>query len=258
MKQLKKILYFFCTSCRPNTSPTVRYAFPLVFTVAALLGAAAVISNNKSYIHLESSVESVRAGETFQIDVFVSANVPVNAVDISLVFPKQQIIIMGIDTGESVITLWTQEPFVENDKVIMRGGTFRRGFIGDHKIATINAKAIESGLAKFSADEVTLLAGDGTGAEVKVADTEDDTTTLYVVNADGTSEGGDTDDAIGIKAVASVFIITDIDGDGKVTLGDISRFMSAWANKATIYDFNGDGVMSFRDFGIILADSFLR
>lgn len=255
---LKKIFYFFCSSCNPHRSTTVRYAFPLVFAIAALLGASALVSNSKSYIHLESSTNSVKAGEAFQIKVFVSAHVPVNAVDISLDFPKQQIEILGIDTGESVITLWTRDPYVENNKVILRGGTFRKGFLGDHLIATVNAKAIETGLAEFSANDVVLLAGDGTGNEVKVSDTGEETKTLYIADKNGTfakpGEGG----AVGLRGNASVKIVTDIDGDGQVTLGDVGDFMSAWTNGAIVYDFNGDGAMTFKDFGIILADSFLR
>lgn len=235
----------------------MRYAFPLVFTFAALLGAAAVVSTSKSFIHIESSVTSVRAGETFSIDVFVNAHVPVNAINISLDFPKDQVQITGIDTGESVITLWTEEPYIENNAVILSGGTFRRGFIGDHLIATINARAIESGLAQFTVSDVQLLAGDGTGASVAVSDSEDDSTTLYVLSEDGTYAPA-TGEGVGLQGTVSIVIITDIDGDGTVTLADVSRFMSAWSNRAVIYDFNNDGKMTFRDFGIILADSFFR
>lgn len=252
----KKILYFFCASCHPNRSSTVRYAFPLVFTLAAFLGAAVIVTDNKSFIHLESSVSSVNAGESFQIEIYVSAHVPVNAVDITLEFPKNQIKVTSIDKGESVLTLWTQEPRVENNKVYLTGGTFRRGFIGDHLIATINARAIQSGLAKFSVDDVSLLAGDGSGSKVSVTKNDKENATLYITNADGTKTQGT--EAVGVQGVTSVVIITDIDGDGQVTLADISRFMSAWNTKSITYDFNGDGAMSFRDFGIILADSFLR
>ncbi len=256
MTLFKKILYFFCASCRPNRSSTVRYAFPLVFTLAAFLGAAVIVTDNKSFIHLESSVASVNAGESFQIEIYVSAHVPVNAVDITLEFPKNQIKVTSIDKGESVLTLWTQEPRVENNKVYLTGGTFRRGFIGDHLIATINARAIQSGLAKFSVDNVSLLAGDGSGSKVSVTKNDKESATLYITNADGTKTQGT--EAVGVQGVTSVVIITDIDGDGQVTLADISRFMSAWNTKTITYDFNGDGAMSFRDFGIILADSFLR
>jgi hypothetical protein len=235
----------------------VRYAFPLVFAVAALLGAAAVITSGKSYIHIESSMSSLHAGEIFQIEVYAYAHVAVNAVDISLEFPKEQIEIQGIDTGESVITLWTQEPYVENNKVILRGGTFRRGFRGDHLIATINARAIETGLAQVSVQNVQLLAGDGTGDQVAVTKSDENSTTLYIEDA-GTGALASQEGGVNLQATAAIVLITDIDGDGTVTLSDISRFMAAWANRTVTYDFNGDGKMSFRDFGIILADSFFR
>ena len=252
---LTKIFYFFCASCRPNNSTTVRYAFPLIFAVAAVFTAAVVVSENKSFIHIESSKQTVHAGEQFQIGVYVTAHVPVNAVDISLDFPKNQIQIIGIDTGESVITLWTEEPYIKNNEVVMRGGTFRKGFLGDHLIATINARAIETGAAKFSVSTVMLLAGDGSGSKVTVSKTGDETATLFITKEDGTENNVNV---VGVQGSASVVIVTDIDQDGKVTLSDISRFMAAWSSKSSVYDFNGDGTMTFRDFGIILADSFLR
>jgi hypothetical protein len=256
MKTLWKIVYFFCAPCQPRTSATVRYAFPLIFAFAALLGVASVISSSESSIHLETSQTSVRAGETFRIEVYANAHVAVNAVDIKLEFPKEQIQILGIDTGESVITLWAKEPYVEGNTVILQGGTFRRGFRGDHLIATINAKAIETGLAQISVGDVQLLAGDGTGSEVPVTENHDDSTTFYIADEEGHfAEAGS---GVNLQGTASVVIVTDIDGDGAVTLSDISRFMSAWASRTVVYDFNGDGYMSFRDFGIILADSFLR
>jgi hypothetical protein len=242
----------------PGKSTTVRYAFPLVFAFAALLAATALVSENASFVHLKSSVKSVNAGDQFAIEVYVTAHVPVNAVDLKLEFPLNQIRITGVDTGESVITLWTEEPTVKGNSVLMRGGTFRKGFLGDHLIATINAEAVETGVAEFSIGEVTLLAGDGSGSKVKVTRTGEEETKLFIVDEDGALTDSSTDEAIGVKGIVSVVIVTDIDGDGNVTLGDISRFMVAWQNKSTVYDFNGDGSMTFRDFGIILADSFLH
>lgn len=256
---LKEIFYFFCTSCRPNRSRTVRYAFPIVFSALAILGALAVTSTNKSFIHIESSATSVRAGETFMIDVYVSAHVPMNAVDIRLQFPESQVEILGIDTGESVITLWTEEPSVEDNTVILSGGTFRRGFLGDHLIATINAKAVDTGLAHFMVSDSLLLAGDGSGTKIEAQDTGEQDAKLYIANADGTlTSASKEENSTSISGNVEIRIITDIDGDGSVGLNDISRFMSAWVSQSVIFDFSGDGKMTFRDFGIILADSFLN
>jgi len=258
MKKVTKALYTLCASCEPQRSTTVRVAFPIFITFAALIGMAAVIGSGKSYIHLETSQTSLKAGESFQIDVYAYAHVAVNAVDIRLQFPQDQMKILGIDTGESVITLWAQDPYVENNTVVLQGGTFRRGFRGDHLIATINARATETGLAHISVGEVELLAGDGTGAQVAVTENDDDETIVYIADAEGNFTKAQDDSGVNLQGNASVVIVTDIDGDGTVTLADISRFMSAWANRNVVYDFNGDGKMSFRDFGIILAHSFLR
>lgn len=257
MMWIRKLLRTLYAPYRPNKSRTVRYAFPMLLMIAAFLGASVIDSGNQSYVHIESSKNSVKAGEHFSIDVFVSAHVPVNAVDIALAFPSAQIDILGVDTGESVITLWTVDPYVDKNNVILRGGTFRKGFKGDHLIATINAKAKASGLATFEVSDILLLAGDGTGSKVAVSDSGEESTFLYVANEDGTFYSSAKQES-GLAATITVRILTDIDGDGTVSLRDVSRFMAAWGSQAEIFDFSGDGRMTFKDFGIILADVFFK
>ena len=260
MNFIRNILYTICAPCHPNKSATVRYAFPLVFAFAAFIGTAALLNSSGSYIHLTSSAQTVQAGEPFSVDVFANAHVPVNAIDIKLRFPKEYVDIQGIDTGESVITLWTQEPYVDGDTVVLRGGTFRKGFRGDHKIATINAVARQSGLAQISVGDVLLLAGDGSGSKVAVSKSTDASKTVYIANEHGQLPGTETsqDGGVQLQGNATVFVVTDIDNDGQVTLADISTFMTEWSSRDVIYDFNGDGQMTFRDFGIILAHYFIR
>ena len=247
MKYLKRLLFGVCVACRPNRSRTVRLAFPLVFVAATFLGAAALLHKDQSYLRIESSTEFVNAGESFSVDVFAGAHVPVNAVDIKISFSDTQVEVEGIDVGESVITLWAQDPYIKNDEVILQGGTFRRGFVGEHLIATINLEAKESGTARISADEVTFLAGDGSGNEVTVSDSGEDSLTLFVRNTNGSIEGD-----------VKIEITTDIDGDGEVGLDDVNAFMSAWRKKNIVYDFNNDRRMNFTDFAIILSDSFFK
>lgn len=250
MNWLTQIFYRVCTTCRPNKSATVRFAFPMAFVVVAALSVAAVITETESYVRLESSTANIKKGEIFWINVYAFAHTPVNAVDISLSFPQSKVEVTGIDTGESVLTLWTQKPYIENGAVILRGGTFRRGFVGEHLIATINMRGKATGVASFDTTGIKFLAGDGTGAEVEVENTNNPVN-LYIYNQD-TEIGG-------IAADASFEVITDIDGDGEVTLKDVSMFMSAWfGGKSLRFDFNHDGKVSFSDFSIILADSFFR
>ena len=131
----------------------------------------------------------------------------------------------------------------------MSGGTFRKGFVGEHKIATISLRAKQTGQSTLDAANVSLLAGDGKGTPVKIADADGSHLSLYVYDEKA--------DPAKIGVDVAVSLLTDIDSDGKVSLKDVSAFMGAWANSSHVYDFNKDGRMTFSDFSIILAYVFL-
>lgn len=257
MSWYRSILYVFCSTCRQRKSRTVRYAFPFVLGALAIVGAVTVTSDDQTIVEVESSKANVRAGETLELDVYVTAHKPVNAVDISVAVPTAQLEVMGIDVGESVITLWTEDPYTEDGTVFLRGGTFRKGFLGRHLIATINARAKETGLAYVTVTDSLLLAGDGDATEITAAANPSEEVKLYIAQEDGTFLSGDEAGGT-FEASAEVKIVSDIDGDGNVTLQDISQFMAGWRSQTTIYDFNNDGRMTFTDFAIILAHSFLK
>ncbi len=231
-----------------SRSRTIKFMFPAALSFAAILGATVITSTEVSYVRLQTSDSVVEAGDRFTIDVYAYAHVPVNAIDITLRFDADTVEVLEVDRGQSVLTIWTEDPVVSADSVVLRGGTFRKGFIREHKIASIDLRAKQTGESVFRATDVMLLAGDGAGSPVLIADNTDSSVSLYIYdeNISPTS--------IGVKA--TVGIVTDIDGDGKVTLRDISAFMGAWSFKTKVYDFNGDGRMTFRDFSIILANFF--
>lgn len=235
-----------------NTA-TVHYAFSFLFVFAALASLAAVSGSKGSYIKLVPSENAVEVGSRYTLDVYVYADAPVNAVDISVSYPDTQIEVLGIDKGGSVITLWTEEPFVENGSVILRGGTFKRGFVGEHKIASISVKAKTTGSAQFLAGEVKLLAGDGKGTNIKADTSRAKIVTNVVGVGEALSVQGST-----LEGSVGVVVVTDIDGDGAVSLRDISSFMANWTSKEQKFDFNNDGQMTFRDFSILLADYFSK
>ena len=248
MKLLNKLIKLLFKSNR--SSGTVRYMFPAMIGIAALMGAAVITSDEFSYIRLSTSQTAIAENDRFAIDVYAFAHEPVNAVDITLQFEPDSVEVLEVDRGQSVITIWTQDPIIENDKVILRGGTFRRGFIGEHKIATVELKAIKLGNNTLKAEDVILLAGDGLGTPVSTNDAGNSMVNLYVYDKDTNPDGIDVN--------IEVRIVTDIDGDGEVTLKDISAFMASWSKRDFAYDFNGDGRMTFRDFSILLGDFFLR
>lgn len=227
---------------------TVKYAFPVVVLATLLASLASVISENSSYISITATETAVTRDQEFFIDISVTAHVPVNAVDLVLVYPDDKLSVLGIDTGTSVITLWTEEPYVKDSKIYLRGGTFRKGFIGEHTLAHIKVRAKEAGSTRIFVDKSALVAGDGKGSEVDVSETEGiSEVKISVLSSEGV-----------LKGEAIISIITDTNGDGKVDLGDVSAFMAAWFTKAKTFDFDGDGRMTFKDFSILLADSFFK
>ncbi len=244
---LQTILNRFKVNRRGNT---VRFMFSAVASLALVLAAATITSKDVSYVRLESSNSVIEEGSSFYMNVYAYAHVPVNAVDITLKFDPSRVDVLGVDKGQSVLTIWTEEPIIQNDKVILRGGTFRKGFLREHLIATVNLRAKSTGQSSFSASDITLLAGDGNGTKVTTAEANNSKVNLYIYD--------ENTDPKGIAVSVEVRVMTDIDGDGKVTLSDISAFMAAWNSKNVRYDFNNDGKMTFKDFSIILADFFFK
>jgi hypothetical protein len=222
--------------------------FPLVVGIFVLLGAS-VIDSNSSYLRLAPSKTAVLSGERFFIEIYANAKVPVNAIDIEIQFSPEMVNVVSVDKAQSVLTIWTEEPKIESNLITLSGGTFRRGFVGEHLIATIKAEAKKSGQTEFLINDAALLAGDGKGTPVAVTGIGGESKTNFYL------EGEDPEQ---ITAKIDFKISADIDGDGNVSLKDVSSFMSAWHNQTTKYDFNEDGRMNFVDFSIILAKSFFN
>jgi hypothetical protein len=246
---MKRLVAYIKKLLRPQSNATVSYMFPLFLGISALLGAQAITSSDKSYLRLIPSQNLVMKGDSFYIDVYAYAHVPVNAVDVEISFSSDKVAVESVDKGKSVLTIWAEEPSVKNGKIYFSGGTYQKGFIGEHIIATIKVVAKFSGETKFSVADVSLLAGDGQGSTVATKNKSEFTKSFYIYD--------ESDDPSEIRAKVAVSISADIDGDGKVSMRDISSFMATWHKKDKTYDFNNDGRMNFIDFSIILAKSFL-
>jgi hypothetical protein len=236
---------------RPHRSvSTVHYMFPLIAVGLSMFGAT-YLAGGSSYVILTPSPAYVEAGQQVEILVEAVAHTPVNAVDIEVSFPGDQLKVLGVDKGGSVITLWTNEPKIEGNRVTLQGGVYRKGFLGRHTIARITARAVNEGNADVLVRNSAFLAGDGKGTPVSINATDNKKAAVRV----GTGAPNTTTTLSGKVAVA---VFTDIDGDKDVDLGDIQAFMAAWRSGAKVYDFSGDGRMTFRDFAIILSDSFFK
>ena len=250
MKVLLYIIKKIIPSAFVKQTVTVRFAFPLLFLTVGYLGIANIVSTSPSAISLELTTSVVGKGSDFQINVYASAKVPVNAIDIAISYPADTIEVLGVDKGQSVVTLWTEEPKAENGLITLTGGTYRKGFIGKHLVATVNARALKDGKANFFVKKAELLAGDGKASLVAT----DLVSGRADISVTTNTTGGVANDQVSgdVKQIA-VYVVTDINGDGKVSMSDITTFMSHWFSKDTLYDFNNDGKMSINDFSILLS-----
>ncbi len=251
---MKSLIEIARTILQPFLRPkslTVRYMFPVVLSLAAILGASAISSVDSSYVRLNPSKTIVMSGEQFYIEVYAYAHVPVNALDIAIQFDPNSLDIMSVDKAQSVLTIWSQEPKVQNNSITFGGGTYRRGFIGEHLIATIKVKAKSSGKTEFLIKNAQFLAGDGKGTPVLLTQDPENSEKSFIIY-------NQNEDPAKISADFGLGISADIDGDGTVTLKDISSFMAAWYSGGITYDFNNDSKMNFIDFSIILARSFFK
>jgi hypothetical protein len=222
----------------------------LVAALALGLMAAVSLSDQPTTVDLglQSGGSVVTVGKPFQIVVAVDAKEPINAVEMDLLYEEKFLEIEQIRDGESVLTIWAEEPTASGGVVHFRGGTFRRGFVGEHKLITMTARATKSGTFRIHPQRVLLLAGDGDGTKIELS--AKDVTPLTLTAR--SQEAAMVDDA-----VKSIWHDTDISGDGRVTMRDISIFMSAWGKTEIIYDFTGDNRMTFPDFSVILTHYFL-
>lgn len=227
---------------------TVRTTFSL--SILGLLLSASIIGVDVSYLKLETNDPLVRQGERFSVDLVAVSHTPVNAVDITIAFDGDRLDVASVDRGQSVLTIWTEDPIINKNSIVFRGGTFRRGFLGEHLIATVEFVSNRTGSTDVAVSDAMFLAGDGSGTPVPVADSDFTSATVFAFD--------ENTDLGAARLSVTGDVKTDLDLDGSVSLVDLSAFMGAWSSRTRIYDFDGDGRMSFRDFSILLADVLTR
>ncbi|MDP3991263.1 MAG: cohesin domain-containing protein [Candidatus Nealsonbacteria bacterium] len=122
-------------------------------------------------LFISPASESFEVGDTFQVSVNLdTGGIPINASQLTVYFPPEQLEILEIAKDNSIFTIWPQEPIFSNQtgKISLAGGVPHPGFSQTGKVVTLKFKAKEKGTVNLSLGEGKVLADDGRGTDILV------------------------------------------------------------------------------------------
>lgn len=129
-----------------------------------------VSPSSAAVLSVSPSTGSFVVGSTFTVSVLLnSENQSVNTVSVNLLFPSDRLQLVSPSTGNSIISLWTALPYVDNQegKISMQGGIPNGIQVSNGLVTSLvfRVKAVGGGYLKF-ADSSRVLLNDGQGTEV--------------------------------------------------------------------------------------------
>ena len=204
-------------------------------------------------MRLEPLTGTTEVGETFTVHVVVTSAIPVNVFKGSIIFDPNVLYIETIDYNTSIADLWAELPWYSNGDGTMNfiGGTTKQGgFTGEGTLVSIRFRAKSVGEAQVSMSEVRILKHDGLGSEAAVKESID---AIFAVEDETLRD----ETIVQKTAVGPTLTVlphapsTDLNGDGKKTILDVSIFMSDMATGNMKSDFNLDGKVNLTDLSIL-------
>lgn len=116
-------------------------------------------------IRLDSHKLDVVTGEQFVVDVMVSSQESLNALEGKIIFPEELVSLVEVMDGNSVINFWISKPFNEGGEIAF-SGIAPGGFSGSKNlIFSILFEAKNSGMADLKVGDILALRNDGLGTE---------------------------------------------------------------------------------------------
>ncbi len=120
-------------------------------------------------LYLSPQSQTVYQGDSFIVEVKIDTEgEEINAVEVGLTFPSDLVEVIDFSKGNSVLTIWPEEPKLQGKEINFLGGK-PRGFNGTGSLAKITFLGKESGKSEISFkkdSKVLLNDGRGTPAEL--------------------------------------------------------------------------------------------
>ena len=211
-----------------------------------LTASIALTDKPSAAIYAVPNTTFVEVGDTVVFGVMVKSNVPVNAFASELIFDTIRFDVTGINYNTSIANLWVEEPWYNraNNSVYFAGGTTQTdGFIGTDELMRVTLRAKAAGETVLTLRNTRVLAHDGLGKDVPLTKPLD---TLFTIDT--------TPFATPLKEVETepIAIIhdvptLDVNNDGILSFKDVGVLLTALGSDNANFDFNGDGTVSWGD-----------
>jgi hypothetical protein len=193
-------------------------------------------------------------GEIFQVKIVVDSTVPVNVFAGQINFNPAIMTIKSIDYNTSIADLWAELPWYSNGEgtLTFAGGTTKPGgFFGTGDLITINFITKQTGVDNLTFENVHILQHDGLGTE---ATTKNPIDALFTVQEkiEATVVSNTSTVDTSVLSIVKKRPPTDLNGDGKQSVTDMSMFMADLLTNNLRSDFNLDGKVNTKDLSIIM------
>ena len=140
------------------------------FTSILLLQPLSVYAVSVSISLLPEQDQVFYQDEIIGTDVFVdTAGETINAIAGTINFSNNNLKLVEISDGESVINFWLEKPKIDQEKIAF-SGVIPGGYLGKKgKLFSLYFKTINHGSINFNADNFEILLSDGFGTKVPVS-----------------------------------------------------------------------------------------
>ena len=198
---------------------------------------------------------NIHIGDVTDVDIDINAAVPINAVGITVLYPKDSLEIIGISKQKSFFDLWTEDTVIKESsgELHFSGGTTRKGgLVGTSTMLTVSFRAKKIGDATVSVEDLQVYAADGAGTlENSWSRTLTITASLPTLNS---SLAKTPVDSASSTIPVPHKVLGDFDGDGKVTLVDASILMLHMLMPYDPqFDLDNNGSIGFSDLSVLFA-----
>ncbi len=211
--------------------------------------------DSEAEMYLEPNTGVTILGTPFYVTLIVRSDVPVNAFSGLISFDPTKLRVIAIDYNTGIADLWVEKPWYEDGDgtVSFAGGTTKPGgFSGEDQLIKIAFMPETEGDARLILSRARILEHNGFGTDAELATPIDALFSVERLTSDARTVSDNVSD--------STFTIvpeqpsTDLNGDGKVNVADISIMMIQLTGNDLRYDLNLDAKVNLGDLSILLDE----